>query len=57
MRRVSTGTPAHTEQIHGERVCGLCQRCTLRGFSSSSLSAFTLVRSCSSSRPRWCTKR
>lgn len=33
----------------------VCYLWTLRGFSSSSERAFTLVRSCSSSRPRQCT--
>mmetsp|Transcript_12291 Transcript_12291/g.30039 ORF Transcript_12291/g.30039 Transcript_12291/m.30039 type:complete len:279 (+) Transcript_12291:616-1452(+) len=43
--------------VDGSDPSSLRQRCTLSGFSSSSLSALTLVRSDSSSRPSWCTSR
>mmetsp|Transcript_11850 Transcript_11850/g.37909 ORF Transcript_11850/g.37909 Transcript_11850/m.37909 type:complete len:691 (-) Transcript_11850:385-2457(-) len=43
--------------VAGSEPSSLRHRCTFIGFSSSSLSAFTLVFSCSSSRCRWNTSR
>lgn len=50
-------TQHETLQTHCQQPweCRCTDLWTLRGFSSSSERAFTLVRSCSSSRPRQCT--